>query len=287
MAAKITLSPWIPAYRPMRSSRKTDVSDEDQPVAAPNDEAADTSVVGSGPIGAEAEVSVTWRNPSNAQDVDARDGVTALDVLITVNYINARPDDPSLPSVQVVPPLYYDVNGDNACTAHDALLVINFIEMLVKRVGEGEGDVLDPLSSPAVVTRRDSAADDVQAIVGLDGQAGLTVSGLPHDDGMFADGLGRSFVRPFPGGTQAAAIRQESLRARQSEERQRGPVSRMDQPAGQRTLAAKARSARKDAVFALQTDLDAAAAGIENVIDAVAAGWTNRGGDANCTRDGR
>jgi hypothetical protein len=70
--------------------------------------------------------------------------ITALDVVITVNYINAHPYEPSLPEVHTAAPPYYDVNGDWACTAHDALLVINFLDLLTGRAGKGEGEAADP-----------------------------------------------------------------------------------------------------------------------------------------------
>ena len=57
-----------------------------------------------------------WRNPVNPIDVNGTDGVTPFDALVIVNYINAHPGNPSLPSLQVVSPPFYDVNGDAACT---------------------------------------------------------------------------------------------------------------------------------------------------------------------------
>jgi hypothetical protein len=56
---------------------------------------------------------------------DSSGGVTPVDALVTVNYINAHPDSLALPQVQVAPPPYYDVSGDGFCTSRDVLLVIN------------------------------------------------------------------------------------------------------------------------------------------------------------------
>ncbi len=71
--------------------------------------------------------SVIWQNPDNPYDVNGIDGVTPLDALLIVNYINRHIGEPVLPGVVQAPPPFYDVNGDNLCTAHDMLLVINFL----------------------------------------------------------------------------------------------------------------------------------------------------------------
>ena len=75
-----------------------------------------------------------WRNLANPCDVNARDGVTPLDVLLVINYLNAQAGNTSLPAPPTAPPPYYDVNGDQHCTAIDALLVINYIN------GQGAGE---------------------------------------------------------------------------------------------------------------------------------------------------
>jgi len=68
-----------------------------------------------------------WHNPWNWYDVDGKDGVAPLDVLTTINYINAHPNDTSLPEPPDVPPPYYDVSGEGDCTALDVLMAINSI----------------------------------------------------------------------------------------------------------------------------------------------------------------
>ncbi len=60
-----------------------------------------------------------WQNPANRFDVDGADGVTAQDVLLLINYINGQPGDSFLPASPQLPPPYYDVNADDACTAQD------------------------------------------------------------------------------------------------------------------------------------------------------------------------
>jgi hypothetical protein len=84
------------------------------------------------------DVAETWQNPDNPFDVNGRDGVTPLDVLLLVNYINAHPGDPSLPAPPALPPPYYDVNNDNSCTPLDVLLVINYINSHPLDSGESE-----------------------------------------------------------------------------------------------------------------------------------------------------
>ncbi len=92
-------------------------------------------------IAGESESSNTWQNPANRFDVNATDGVTPLDALMIINYLNDHPDISSLPSVQTVPARYYDVNGDGLCSALDALWVINHMESVGKQLAEGEADV--------------------------------------------------------------------------------------------------------------------------------------------------
>jgi hypothetical protein len=84
-----------------------------------------------------------WQNRPAPCDVNGDGDVTALDVLIVINYINARGSDPSLPPVSASPPPYYDVNDDGLCTAGDVLEVINFINRNVAlsfSSGEGSAD---------------------------------------------------------------------------------------------------------------------------------------------------
>ncbi len=80
----------------------------------------------------------TWHNAGNPFDVSGTQGVTAQDVLLLVNYINAHPGDSSLPAAPAVPPPYYDVSGDGQCTANDVLQVINYINSHPGLGGEGE-----------------------------------------------------------------------------------------------------------------------------------------------------
>jgi hypothetical protein len=53
-----------------------------------------------------------WHNHLNAFDVSGQDGVTPLDVLILINYINAHPNQVDLPAPPPLPPPHYDVSND-------------------------------------------------------------------------------------------------------------------------------------------------------------------------------
>jgi RHS repeat-associated protein len=79
-----------------------------------------------------------WQNPVEPCDVNGQDGVTPLDVLLIINFINAHPGFVGLPGSPAVPPPFYNVNGDNAIVPLDVLLVINYINSHPAGSGEGE-----------------------------------------------------------------------------------------------------------------------------------------------------
>ncbi len=114
--------------------------------------------------------SAIWQNPDNPYDVNGIDGVTPLDALLIVNYINRHIGEPVLPSVAQAPPPFYDVNGDNLCTAHDMLLVINFLLPQANSASSNEAAVADaPVASGQVSdcgTVADLASDPAQATCG-------------------------------------------------------------------------------------------------------------------------
>ena len=98
---------------------------------------------------AESLPPATWRNLNNPLDVDGLNGVTPLDVLITINYLNEHAGDSALPPLaDGPPPFYYDVNGNHLCTPHDALLVINFLTPAQSESAEGESEPAAEQRSP-------------------------------------------------------------------------------------------------------------------------------------------
>jgi hypothetical protein len=93
------------------------------------------------PSGADARTSVAggnWQNPVDRFDVSGFRGLTPVDILILITYINSHPGDPSLPPPSASPPPFYDVSGDGYCTAEDILLLVNEINRLAGLQGEGE-----------------------------------------------------------------------------------------------------------------------------------------------------
>jgi len=97
-----------------------------------------------------------WQNPVNAFDVNGLDGVTPLDVLLLINYINAHPDDLRLPAPPQTPPPFLDVNDDGYCTAEDVLLVINHIN--ASSAAQPEGEPTDLLAASLVSGSREAAS---------------------------------------------------------------------------------------------------------------------------------
>ena len=80
-----------------------------------------------------------WHNAASPFDVDGQGVVSALDVLIVINYINVHPGQAALPSAPVQSHPFYDVNHDGQCTSLDVLMVINCINGgATSTAGEGE-----------------------------------------------------------------------------------------------------------------------------------------------------
>ena len=68
-----------------------------------------------------------WHNYADPYDVNAVDGVTPLDVLLIINWINAHPGVSTPSAPPAMGPPYYDVNADDLILPLDVLLVINYI----------------------------------------------------------------------------------------------------------------------------------------------------------------
>jgi len=83
-----------------------------------------------------------WTNSGNPHDVNEDGQVTPLDVLQTINYINANPGRTALPDQQFSPPRFFDTNADGAITAADALVVLNHLNRSSAGFGEGEAGEL-------------------------------------------------------------------------------------------------------------------------------------------------
>jgi hypothetical protein len=123
------------------------------------------------------------RNPSQLRDsngqlignmdVDADGNVSAIDVLIVVNFINANGSVPI--SGLSAPPPYRDVNGNLFIDALDVLEVVNYLNSRSNfsgsPEGEGEGQVvmvgLDSTSSPPMAWSRSVSRDNSNVEVEL------------------------------------------------------------------------------------------------------------------------
>lgn len=89
------------------------------------------------PLQHDAETTVAgWHNSAAPCDVNNKDGVSPLDVLTLIHYINSHPGDTSLPTAPAAPPPYYDVNNDQTVSPLDVLTVITFINNQIS--GEAE-----------------------------------------------------------------------------------------------------------------------------------------------------
>ena len=92
------------------------------------------------PLQHDAETTVVgWHNSVDPCNVNGEGGVTPLDVLTIIHYINSHPGDNSLPAAPFAPPPYYDVNNDQTISPLDVLTVITFINSQTS----GEAETVD------------------------------------------------------------------------------------------------------------------------------------------------
>ena len=149
-----------------------------------------------------------WRNPRDQFDVNDRDGVSPIDVLLILNYLTALRGDSHLPDVPTSPPPYYDVSGDDFSSAIDALQVINHLNRFS---GEGEGEfprmpadlttrglngALAPLNVPTLAASTGSPSGHTRTV----GEAGSRGADRHRarvaGDGRVADAAGGAANRP-------------------------------------------------------------------------------------------
>ena len=84
-----------------------------------------------------------WQNPINQYDVNNDGGVSPIDALLLINYINANPASINVPLPLPKPAgfPFYDVTGDGYADARDVLGVINEINRLNTQL-DSEGESL-------------------------------------------------------------------------------------------------------------------------------------------------
>jgi hypothetical protein len=106
-----------------------------------------------------------WQNATLCEDVNGDSVVTALDVLVIINYLNTQGSGslPFSPPDSSGTPKFFDVNGDGQCTPLDTLQVINFLNAAASTIS-GEGESLpagDAAGLPRVAASHDRLVDAV------------------------------------------------------------------------------------------------------------------------------
>lgn len=86
---------------------------------------------------------VSWHNSVNAFDVNGDSAVSAIDALVVINDLNALGSRTLPPPTTNDIPPFIDVTDDGAVSPLDALQVINFVNDQAG-TGEGEADALGP-----------------------------------------------------------------------------------------------------------------------------------------------
>ncbi len=230
---------------------------------------------------------ISWRNPDNSLDVNGSGDITALDVLITVNYINAHPREPSLPDVPAAPPPYYDVNGDWTCTAHDALLVVNFLDLPTGPAGRGEGEAAEP--EPADETPPANDHDlAVAALVEPIGRAGADASLFQPAGRPAPTPNARSGWLPGEaGGPSAAAAPTEETNQRNSVHARTAPMLVRARTERDDAAPEGASATRIAAALGAQPEWTAPLLNVEDLLDALTVAGPNRQDGPSCVRSGR
>jgi VCBS repeat-containing protein len=88
-----------------------------------------------------------WQNPLLHNDVNADGGVSPLDALIVINYINANGN--AVPADPAEPPPYYDVDGDGSVTPNDVIIIVNYLN---RQANPGLGEAIVEIQPEAAKT---------------------------------------------------------------------------------------------------------------------------------------
>ena len=81
-----------------------------------------------------------WHNYAMPLNVDGDEGISPLDVLAIVNYVNSNLSKDLFTATVPAPPIYIDTDDDQTVSPLDVLLVINFLNNGRSGVGAGEGE---------------------------------------------------------------------------------------------------------------------------------------------------
>ena len=83
-----------------------------------------------------------WHNYASPLNVDGDQGISPLDVLAIVNYLNSNLSQNLFTATVPIPLIYIDTDDDQTVSPLDVLLVINFLNNRVSVVGEGESEAI-------------------------------------------------------------------------------------------------------------------------------------------------
>ena len=119
---------------------------------------------------------------ANPFDVSNVDGVTPLDVLLVITYINTHLGQTALPPTPTELDPYCDVNDDGACTAVDVLMVIHYINTHLGGAAEGESVEIPELLSFLSPRLFETVAADAAADCRSPNDAALCPSGSQGRD---------------------------------------------------------------------------------------------------------
>ena len=81
-----------------------------------------------------------WHNYASPLNADGDQGISPLDVLAIVNYLNSNLSKDLFTAIVPTPPIYIDTDDDQTASPLDVLLVINFLNNRVSAVGVGVGE---------------------------------------------------------------------------------------------------------------------------------------------------
>jgi len=131
-----------------------------------------------------------WQNSPNQYDVNNDRGVSPIDALLLINYINANPATINVPLPLPKPASspFYDVTGDGYADARDVLGVINEINRLNSQLGsEGEGDATPRTIAAARSNHLDEVLQSDEPWLDIVDDVHRSLSSRLAVDAVFAD----------------------------------------------------------------------------------------------------
>ena len=120
-----------------------------------------------------------WQNPIDELDVDNDGGVFPIDALLIINELNEPQYRDPITGVLPTPPdpipAYFDVTGDDVCSAIDVLQIINFLNGLTPAVPVAAG--------PAPLSIAEAESDALPSIEGVGAALAALESNVPVEEG--------------------------------------------------------------------------------------------------------